>query len=66
MVLFFELAHELHVLERVDLKLCELVVEASLTDLDGLSDVRLKRKLLAWSLSIHVTALSKPKKVAMA
>lgn len=37
---FFELTHEFHVVKGVDLQLRELIVEASLTDLGGLSDIR--------------------------
>jgi hypothetical protein len=65
-VLFFELAHKLHVLKRVDLELRQLVVETALTHLDGLGDVRLERELLARGLAVHVAWLSQPQKVTVA
>jgi hypothetical protein len=42
-----ELAHEFHVVERVDLQLRQFVVEAALTHLGRLRDVGLHRKLFA-------------------
>lgn len=38
---FLELAHEFHVLKGVYLQLCQLIVEAPLTDLNGFCNIRL-------------------------
>ena len=56
--ILFELAHELNILERVDLKFCELVIEASLAHLYGFCDVRLERELFAGGSALHVPTLS--------
>ena len=45
--ILFELAHELHVVERVNLQLGQLVVEAPLADFGGLCNIRVHRELLA-------------------
>lgn len=42
-----ELAHEFHIVERVDLQLRQFIIEAAFAHLRRLGDVRLHRKLLA-------------------
>lgn len=54
--ILFELTHELHVVEGVDLELDQLVVEAAFAYLGRLGEVGLHRELLAWGLAVGVCA----------
>lgn len=44
----FQLAHEFHILKRVNLEFGQFVVEAALADFNALGDVRLQGELHGW------------------